>query len=292
MIEKIMWADCNHMKPGADVRRYKVVFILFVVWFAGNLPAALAADYLTGSGCSVSNVGYLNELAKDYEKRTGVKVFVRGGGSVVGIEDLRNGKVDFAAACRQREAGDPDDVQFIQVAWDVLVFIVHKSNPVDNITLDEVRAIYSGKITNWRQLKGADAPIQTYMSRPKRGLSGVEASARKMVLNGKDPVISPHVQFVASTGIVEQMVEGTAEGFATTGFTSARKRDVKMLKMSGVSPTYKNIVDGRYPLKRQLFILLPRNPKPEAKRFVDYVLGKDGQQFIRSQGVVPLLDLK
>jgi len=97
------------MKWGADIRKYGVVFILLVVWFGGNKPSALAADYLTGSGCSVSNVGYLNELAKDYEKRTGVKVFVRGGGSVVGIEDLRGGKVDFAAACRAKEAGDPED---------------------------------------------------------------------------------------------------------------------------------------------------------------------------------------
>lgn len=69
----------------------------------------------------------LIELAKDYERRTGVKVFARGGGSVVGIEDLRGGKVNFAAACRAKEAGDPNDLQFIQVAWDVLAFIVHKT---------------------------------------------------------------------------------------------------------------------------------------------------------------------
>jgi phosphate transport system substrate-binding protein len=280
------------MKLGAEVRRHRVVFILLVVWFAGNLPSVFAADYLTGSGCSVSNVGYLNELAKDYEKRTGVKVFVRGGGSVVGIEDLRGGKVDFAAACRAKEAGDPEDVQFIQVAWDVLVFIVHKTNPVGNITLDQVRAIYSGNITNWKQLKGVDAPIRTYVSRPKRGLSGVEASTRKMVLKGKDPVTSPYIYSVASTGIVEQMVEDTPEGFATTGYTSARKRAVTMLKLSGVHPTYKSIVSGRYPLRRPLFILVPKNPKPEVKRFIDYVLGKEGQEFIRSQGVVPLTDLR
>jgi phosphate transport system substrate-binding protein len=280
------------MKPGAGLRTGGVFILSLVVWLTAILCDAGAADYLTGSGCSVSNVGYLTELAKDYEKKTGIKIFVRGGGSVVGIEDLRSGKVDFAAACRAKEAGDPEDVQFIQVAWDVLVFIVHKTNPVDNITLDTVRAIYSGKVTNWRQLKGSDAPIKTYVSRPKKGLSGVEASTRKMVLNGKDPVPSPHIYSVASTGIVEQMVEDTPEGFATTGYTSARKRDVKMLKVKGASPTYINIVGNRYPLKRPLFILIPKSPRPEVKRFVDYVLGKEGQQFIRSQGVVPLRDLK
>jgi phosphate transport system substrate-binding protein len=280
------------MRLGAGARIIGVAFLSLDVWFIGNLQTALAADYLTGSGCSVSNVGYLTELAKDYERRRGVKVFVRGGGSVVGIEDLRSGKVDFAAACRAKEAGDPEDVEFVQVAWDVLVFIVHKTNPVGNITLDAVRAIYSGNVTNWKQLKGIDAPIKTYISRPKKGLSGVEASTRKMVLNGKDPVTSPHIYSVASTGIVEQMVEDTPEGFATTGYTSARKRNVKMLKVGGVAPTHKNIIGLRYPMKRPLFILVPRSPKPEVKKFVDYVLGKEGQEFIRSQGVVPLMDLK
>ncbi len=115
------------MNPRTGKRMYGVVLFLVVVWLAGNAPWATAADYLTGSGCSVSNVGYHNDLAKDYERRTGVKVFVRGGGSVVGIEDLRGGKVNFAAACRAKEAGDPNDLQFIQVAWDVLALIVHKT---------------------------------------------------------------------------------------------------------------------------------------------------------------------
>lgn len=58
------------------------------------------SESIIGSGCSVSNVGYLTELAKEYEKQTGVKVLVRGGGTIIGIEDLRSGKVDFAASCR------------------------------------------------------------------------------------------------------------------------------------------------------------------------------------------------
>jgi len=265
------------------------IFIFLTLYF---LPEGYAADYLTGSGCSVSNVGYLNDLAKEYEKRTGIKIFVRGGGSVVGIEDLRSGKVDFAAACRAKEAGDPEDVQFIQVAWDALVFIVNQSNPVDNITLEGARSVYSGKTTNWNQLKGKNAPIKVFISRPKKGLSGVEASTRAMVLKGRDPAESPNTVFVASTAIVEQMVEDTPEGFATTGFTSARKRGVRMLKVEGVHPSQKNIISGHYRLKRPLFILAPRNPKPEVKKFIEFVLSRDGQQFIKTLGVAALSDIR
>ncbi len=268
-----------------------LLFVLFLLLFFYP-PKAHAADYLTVSGCSVSNVGYLTELADEYERRTGVKIFVRGGGSVVGIEDLRSGKVDFAASCRPRAAGDPADITYVQVAWDALAFIVHKSNPVENVTLDEVRSIYAGRMTDWRQLKGREAPIKVFISRTKKGLSGVEASTKQLVLNGKEPVASANTAFVASSGIVEQMVEENPEGFATTGITSARKRNVKILRVNGIAPTNKAVINNRYPLKRPLFILMPKNPKPEVKKFVDFTLSKAGQRFMKSLNVISILDVK
>ena len=275
------------------VMNNRSVFLLLVVlsvFFCWS-PSA-HSESITGSGCSVSNVGYLQELAKEYERQTGVKVLVRGGGTVVGIEDVRTGKVDFAASCRKKAADDPADVEFIQVAWDALAFIVHKSNPINDISLDEVRAIYAGKITNWKQLKGKDAPIKIFISKTKKGLSGVEGSTRELVLKGKEVIETPQTLFLASTGIVEQMVEDTPGGFATTGFSSARKRNIKMLKVNGVSPDKKNITNNKYPLKRPLFLLVPRKSKPEMKKFLDFALSNQGQKFISSQGVVSLIDVK
>jgi phosphate transport system substrate-binding protein len=112
-----------------------------------------------------------------------------------------------------------------------------------------------------------------------------------MVLKGKSPKRSANIFFVALSGIVEQLVAETPEGFATTGYSSALKRDVKMLKVNGVAPTAKNIVGGKYALKRPLYILISAHPMPEVRRFVDFVLSKAGQQFIRSQGDVSLRDL-
>jgi len=270
-----------------------VVVPLLILTFLLFFPSwPYAADHITASGCSVSNVGYLTDLAKEYERRTGNKVVVRGGGSAVGIEDLRSAKVDFAAACRSRSAGDPEDITFIQVAWDALVFIVHPSNPLASLSVDNVRDIYAGGTTNWKQFRGSNAPIKVFISRARQGLSGVEASTSALVLKGKDPVETPNTLFLASTAIVEQMVESTPEGFATTGYTSARKRKVKMLKIDGIAPTVGNIVQKRYPLKRPLFILLPKNPKPAARKFVDFVLSRDGQEYLRSLNVVSLLDVK
>ncbi len=254
-----------------------------------NVPNIYAAQII-GSGCSVSHVGYLSAIAHEFERLTGTKVLVRGGGSAVGIEDLSAGRVDFATSCRKKMPTDPDDIEFIQVAWCALVFIVHKSNPIDNITIDDVRGIYKGKITNWKQLNGPDMPIRVFILRAGRGLSGVESSINEMVLEGKTPTANALTS--ASTAIVEQLVERTPEGFAASGFSSAHKRDVKMLKLNGTSPNKKNIARGRYPLKRPFFILIPKNPKIETQKFIDFILSKEGQRFISSQGVVSLSDIR
>jgi phosphate transport system substrate-binding protein len=271
----------------------KAVFLLSVsllIFFC--LAPSAYSESITGSGCSVSNVGYLQELAKEYERQTGVKVLVRGGGTVVGIEDVRNGKVDFAASCRKKSSDDPADVDFIPVAWDALAFIVHKSNPLNDVSLEEVRAIYAGKITNWKQLKGNNSPIKIFVSKTKKGLSGVEGTTRELVLKGQEVVETPNTLFLASSAIVEQMVEDTPAGFATTGFSSARKRDIKMLKVNGVSPDKANIKNNKYPLKRPLFLIVPHKARPAVKNFVDFALSNKGQRFISSLGVVSLADLK
>lgn len=266
-------------------------FLLMTMVFAAGDPAA-SQEYITASGCSVSNAGYLKDIAEEYERRTGVRVFVRGGGSAAGIEDLRIGNVDFAASCRGKSHTDPGDVEFVQVAWDVLVFIVHKSNPVENISIEDVRAIYGGRITNWKGLKGSDSAIKLFMSKPQKGLSGLEASIKEMVLKGKDPLMAPNALSLASGGMVEQMVEKTPGGFATSGFTSSRKRDVKMLKVNGVRPSKENIIKDLYPLKRPLYLLVPIRPKTEVKKFVTFVLSREGQSFISSLGVVALSEVK
>ncbi|MDH4161306.1 MAG: substrate-binding domain-containing protein [Nitrospirota bacterium] len=266
--------------------------IVLILVLSAAIALADPRTVITGSGCSVSNVGYLTDLAKEYERRSGTRVLVRGGGSVVGIEDLRSGNVDFAAACRPRAVDDPTDITFVQVAWDALVFIVHPTNTASTISLAQARSIYAGSITNWKNMGGPDLRMKVFVSRARKGLSGVEGSMRTLLLGGKEPVETPHASFVSSTGIVEQMIERTPEGFATTGFSSAQHRKVKMLQVDGVRPSIRSIVRNTYPLKRPLFLLLPKDPKPQVRKFVEFALSADGQRFISSKNIVSLGDAK
>jgi len=272
-------------------RILRTVVVAALLAVLGTAPP-VRAESLVASGCSVSNIGYLTDLANDYERLTGQSILVRGGGSVLGLEELRSGRTDFAASCRGRERGDPDEVEFIQVAWDALVFIVHPTNPLTSISLGEIQGIYEGLILDWSRLKGPAGPIDLLVSRPQKGLSGVDGSTRQLVLAGKTPVVTPGTTTLASSGIVEQIVEKSPAAFATTGFSSARKRLVKMLAFNGVAPTKENIVAKKYPFARPLYLVVPRSAKPGVREFVNFALGKKGQELISSYGIVSLQDMR
>ncbi len=263
---------------------------LFLVCLLLSPLPAVAQGTLIGSGCSVSVPGYLSDLAREYEKQTGIKMIVLGGGSSRGLVDLQEGRMDFAASCKSKAADDPGDFEYITASWDALVFIVHRSNPIDSITPQQVRGIYEGKINNWKQLGGPDLNLISVIT---KGTSGVVESLSAMVLNGQRPQQQKNSTLQASSpAIWEQIVEEMREGFASTGFGSARKRNVKMLKVDGVAPTKENIISGKYPFRRPLFLVIKKNAKPEIRKFVDFVLSKKGQKLISSYGLPSLADMK
>lgn len=271
--------------------RHICTVMLITILLAVALPSQ-AIESLSASGCSVSNVGYLNDLAKEYERQSGTMMFVRGGGSIVGLRDLHLGKIDYAASCQSKQADDPEDYIFTVASWDALVFIVHKSNPLNSITPQQVRDIYEGKITNWKQLGGQDMKILSFIS-SEEGMGGIGESLSKFILNGKRPVKQSNSSMQASSvAIWEQLVERTPEGFASTGFGSSRKRDLKVLMVNNIAPTKANIISDKYPFRRPLFLVTKKNPKPEVRKFIDFVLSKKGQAFISSYGMPSLTDFK
>lgn len=266
--------------------------IVCILFFFFLLPAtSSSSEVLTGSGCSVSTTGYLINLAKEYENQTGVKMHIMGGGTLRGLADLSAGSVDFSASCKGKTPNDPDNIEFVQVAWDALVFIVHKSNPVNSITPMQVRDIYSGHINNWSQLGGPNMKLISFIAPDTMG--GVGQSLTNMVLKGKKPQQKGNSSMQASSAAIwEQLVEKTPEGFAPTGFSSARKRGVKMLQVNGIKPTKENIISNKYPFRRPLYLVVKKDVNPRTKRFLDYVLSSKAQKLIASYGAISLAEVK
>lgn len=265
--------------------------ISFAEPFGDPLPPG-KTEHLNISGCSVSNIGYLSKLTKEYAKRTGTEVFVRGGGSIVGLEDIRNKAVDIAAVCRSRMDDDPSDVDFVQVAWDALAFITHKSNKVEDITPEGMKSIIRGKIDNWKQLGGDDAPITFFAVRSAKSLAGLEKALRTMLLDGEPVETTPITKIAANAAMLEQLVETTPNSIGTSGVSSAKERNVKILRVNNIAATPANIVSGEYPYKRPLYLVVSNEPSPTIKRFLEFALSETGQDLIRSYGVVPFVDIK
>jgi len=262
----------------------------------GVSPAATEGKKLTWAGCGISKNAFMAEMAQAYKKKTGIDIDFKGGGATKGIRQVSSTEVKIGGTCRhlienpETFSTVPEErrVQLTPVGWDALAVVVHKNNPAENITLDQVRVLYTGKITNWKALGGRDEPIELYVRKGK--ISGVGRTLRELVFNDYDiDFVATHV--VDSSGPLERAIVQNPRGIGITGISSARKLDAKILKLEGKEPSYEHIKNGAYLLYRPLYMVTHlQESDPEVKRFLDFVLGNEGKAVMRSVGTVPYED--
>jgi phosphate transport system substrate-binding protein len=246
---------------------------------------------LIWAGCGITKKAFMQELASAYQKKTGVEIELQGGGATRGIRDVQNGKINIGGACRATLEFSSKErfVKQIPLAWDAIVFIVNKNNPVDNITLKQVRAVYQGEITNWKQLGGNDAPLDLYVRRSP--ISGVGQTLRELVFLDAEQKFTSRAHVVKSSGPAERAVEKSATAFTASGISSAQRRDVKMLKVHGVDPNYDTIKDGSYMFYRPLYLVTKMGETNRlVKNFVEFATSDEGTDIIRKTGTVPFTD--
>lgn len=250
-----------------------------------------AAEPLVWAGCGITKKSFMAELAAAYTKKYGTEIILEGGGAAKGIRRVSNKEVDLGGTCRPKLPGHPEELttQLNPVAWDALSVIVHKDNPVDNITLDQLKGVLEGRITNWKDLGGPDRPLELNARKSKN--SGVGRTLRELAFGDLDKKFVAHT-FHKSSGPLEKAIVASPNGIGVTGISSARKRDVKVLKLDGIEPNYENIRTGAYKLYRPLYIAFnPNNPRHrEIKKFIDFAHSRKGRAIIKEQGAVPYLD--
>jgi len=251
------------------------------------IGSAQAQETINWTGCGISKKAFMSELAKAYTKKSGVNIKLSGGGATKGIRQAANGTVHIGGACRVSLKNSEEERNAFQipVAWDALVVFVNKKNPVENITFKQLRQLYLGNITNWKQLGGNDAPIELYTRRGK--LSGVGRTIRELVFANYEQEFKS-AYMVKSSGPVEKGVLKNVNGIGISGYSSAKKRDLKLLKLDGKAPNYENIKNSSYALYRPLYLVIQRGNKTRLVRdFVKYAVSREGQDIIRAQGTVP-----
>jgi len=272
-----------------NIRSFQIIFILFFTAML-TLSAEEGSNHLSWAGCGITKKAFMKELADAYQKKTGVRIDLDGGGATRGIRDTVAGKLDIGGTCRMSLPGSEQSELYASlhpVAWDALAIIAHPSNPVSNLSMAQVRDIYTGKISNWKQVGGRDAPIHLYVRRGK--ISGVGYAIRQYVF--KDSNMEFRSSYVVkSSGPLEKACEKDPDAMGITGISSARKRKVKILNFDGKSPSFENVKNGSYGLYRPLYLVTSPHPSRLAKDFVAFASSEEGRRIIRENNTVPYLD--
>ncbi|GGA25011.1 LysM peptidoglycan-binding domain-containing protein [Dyella nitratireducens] len=257
---------------------------------AGLSTAVLAAatQSLTWRGDVVTANGVVKGVVKAWQSSGHGSVQIQPFNTASGLDAVAGGSADIAGSARPSSGSATDSgLTFTPVAWDGLVLITSPANPVSNLTLQQVHDIYYGKITNWKEIGGNDAPIDVFaVASPG---DGVEFSLRKLLFGrGSQPVAAPRLY--VNTTQLEQSVALDPRAFGVTTLSSvAGNAKIKMLHIDGTAPSVSSVASGAYPLFSPLY-LVTNSSSPNAaaaKEFVDFALSDKGASALRARALVP-----
>jgi phosphate transport system substrate-binding protein len=235
------------------------------------------------------------------DEHSEIRIAVTGGGSGTGLAALINGTVDIANASRQIKQEEIDRARANHVtpvehvvARDAIAVIVHPSNPVDHLTLQQISELYTGKIANWKQVGGQDRPI-VLLSRESN--SGTHVFFLEQVIRLGDAkskaLFSPDTLLLPSSeGISAEIRQNpNAIGYDGLGYVTS---DVKVLAVARdakgpfVLPSVESVNNGTYPIARDLYMYTSGQPTGQIEKYLEWILSPAGQKIVGSLGFVPL----
>jgi phosphate transport system substrate-binding protein len=212
-------------------------------------------------------------------------------------ENLINGKVDLIFVNEpsknqlQRAKAKGVELQLTPIGKEAFVFFVNQKNEVDGLTLQEIKDIYSGKITNWKEVGGKNEPIRAYQ-RPED--SGSQTALQSLM--GDTPIMDPPRENVASGmgEIINEVAQyrnfENAIGYTFRYYSQEMvgNKEIKLLSVDGVPPTKETIRSGEYPITGEFYIVTAGTDNPNVQKLIDWVLSPQGQKLIEKVGYVPI----
>ncbi len=261
----------------------KLFFTLILILLL--LTNGFAAQKILRIAGGTAHIPIVKEVAKKFmQEHPDIKVVISGGGSGVGIKQVGNGIVDIGDSGRDLKKSEIKKYKLIpyKIAIDGIAVIVHPSNRVNNLTLNEIRGIFSGKIKNWKEVGGKDVVINVY-SRGKE--SGTRKTFEKLAL--KNCKITNNALFVSSNGNMKVMVsqDKNGIGYLSVGYLDS---SVKALKIDNIYPSLENIKTGKYKIQRYLYMILSPKSPDYAKKFIEMVLSDYGQNVVKKHHFLPI----
>ena len=221
-------------------------------------------------------------LAEAYQKNNDVKIEVQQPGSSAGIKNTIDGTSDLGMSSRDLKDEETADVEGTQIAIDGIAVVTNKANKVKDLTVDQVKDIFTGKITNWKEVGGEDAPI-VVISREEG--SGTRDGFQD-ILGFESEELTKDATISDGSGNVKSTVEGNENAIAyiSFGYLDDTLND---LKIDGVEANDDNVVAGKYPISRPFLVVNKKDAMTDnAKAFVDFIMSEEGQNIIAEEGFI------
>jgi phosphate transport system substrate-binding protein len=263
-------------------------------------PSTQRAIQNKGSDTMVNLALAWAENYDDVEQETGIAV--TGGGSGTGIAALINGTVDIANASRPMKDGEFEDarangvepVEYV-VAIDALAIIVHLDNPVNELSIAQLSDIFTGRISNWSEVGGNDAPIILVSRESNSGthVYFLEEVVRRGEKENEDIFAPQTLLMPSSVGITSEVRRNpNAIGYDGLGYVDPNHEKVLAVAkdplMPYVLPSVDTAADGSYPLSRSLFMYSAGEAEGPLANYLDWIMGPPGQKIVADLGFVPL----
>jgi phosphate transport system substrate-binding protein len=232
---------------------------------------------------STSVLPYAEILAQEYSKIRPEKVVeIQGGGSSAGILAIENGIAHIGMSSRNLKEHEVH-LWRVEIAKDALAVILHPDNPVDNLTVEQLRGIYSAEITNWKDVGGPDAKI--HIVTREEG-SGTRSAFEDLVMG--DIRITPKAIVQNFNGAIRQIIAGDpkAIGFISLGLVDVGEKPVKAASINGAAPTRENVLDSSYSLYRSFWFVCLEEPKGPVLEFIEFVFSPAGRLTLSNEGLV------
>jgi phosphate transport system substrate-binding protein len=257
-------------------------FLFFLLLISAGVGCQRSKAGITVAG-STSVEPFAELLAEEYMSTYPQShIYVQGGGSTAGIEAVITRAAKIGMSSRPL-LGQEKNLYSVTIAKDAIAIILHPKNPIQDLSLDQIREVFSGKIKSWKELKGISRPI-VLVTREEG--SGTREAFQKFVMEKEDISLESLVQ--DSNGAVRQVVASnpSAIGYISLGLVN---NQVKALKVSGVEPNLTDIENGKYTLVRSFLFVFNEEPVGETKSFLEFVLSPLAQKLLLKEGLVPIL---
>ncbi len=269
----------------------RVVFIFFAVCFVASPCFSSPLDTFEGQKGTIkisggtAHIPVMQEAAKRIMIfNNDIQISIAGGGSGVGIKQVGEGLVDIGNSGRAPTNEEINNYQLKMFKWaiDGVGVIVNPKNSVKSLSKTQLIDIFSGKITNWKDLAGLDKAINVY-TRDKA--SGTRAVFWKKALDKGE--ITDKANFVVSNGGMKSVISSDPYGI---GYVSVGHIDesVAPVVLNGVAPTLENVKQGKYKIARGLYSNTKGEPSGLTKKFIEYLFSTEGQQIAADKGFIPV----